>query len=197
MKKNVEQVIMKMVNERKHEDSSYVGLLNFNAIDNSDEEIEVLFDNFEFFKNLNEKNQKFIERLGDKMMLEVMTTEGLLTDENIYLFRYFSKIIGIKNIYNFGRNYKLSLDNFTRRINRATVLFEFIKEIKNGKVFCIGNELYGLTSAFNISDNNWYDWCVLKKDQILKKVYKVKDEEIIKVEVAKALQIARPITMTF
>lgn len=195
--KNVEQVMMKMVNERKYEDSSYVGLLNFNAIDNSDEEIEVLFDNFEFFKNLNEKNQKFIERLGDKMMLEVMTTEGLLTDENIYLFRYFSKIIGIKNIYNFGRNYKLSLDNFTRRINRATVLFEFIKEIKNGKVFCIGNELYGLTSAFNISDNNWYDWCILKKDQILKKVYKVEDEEIIKVEVAKALQIARPITMTF
>lgn len=195
--KNVEQVIMKMVNERKHEDSSYVGLLNFNAIDNSDEEIEVIFDNFEFFKNLNEKNQKFIERLGDKMMLEVMTTEGLLTDENIYLFRYFSKIIGIKNIYNFGRNYKLSLDNFTRRINRATVLFEFIKEIKNGKVFCIGNELYGLTSSFNISDNNWYDWCVLKKDQILKRVYKVEDEEIIKVEVAKALQIARPITMTF
>ncbi len=195
--KNVEQVMMKMVNERKHEDSSYVGLLNFNAIDNSDEEIEVIFDNFEFFKNLNEKNQKFIERLGDKMMLEVMTTEGLLTDENIYLFRYFSKIIGIKNIYNFGRNYKLSLDNFTRRINRATVLFEFIKEIKNGKVFCIGNELYGLTSAFNISDNNWYDWCVLKKDQILKRVYKVEDEEIIKVEVAKALQIARPITMTF
>ena len=195
--KNVEQVIMKMVNERKHEDISYVGLLNFNAIDNSDEEIEVLFDNFEFFKNLNEKNQKFIERLGDKMMLEVMTTEGLLTDENIYLFRYFSKIIGIKNIYNFGRNYKLSLDNFTRRINRATVLFEFIKEIKNGKVFCIGNELYGLTSSFNISDNNWYDWCVLKKDQILKRVYKVEDEEIIKVEVAKALQIARPITMTF
>ena len=195
--KNVEQVMMKMVNERKYEDSSYVGLLNFNAIDNSDEEIEVLFDNFEFFKNLNEKNQKFIERLGDKMMLEVMTTEGLLTDENIYLFRYFTKVIGIKNIYNFGRNYKLSLDNFTRRINRATVLFEFIKEIKNGKVFCIGNELYGLTSAFNISDNNWYDWCVLKKDQILKKVYKVEDEEIIKVEVAKALQIARPITMTF
>lgn len=195
--KNVEQVMMKMVNERKYEDSSYVGLLNFNAIDNSDEEIEVIFDNFEFFKNLNEKNQKFIERLGDKMMLEVMTTEGLLTDENIYLFRYFSKIIGIKNIYNFGRNYKLSLDNFTRRINRATVLFEFIKEIKNGKVFCIGNELYGLTSAFNISDNNWYDWCILKKDQILKKVYKVEDEEIIKVEVAKALQIARPITMTF
>lgn len=195
--KNVEQVMMKMVNERKYEDSSYVGLLNFNAIDNSDEEIEVLFDNFEFFKNLNEKNQKFIERLGDKMMLEVMTTEGLLTDENIYLFRYFTKVIGIKNIYNFGRNYKLSLDNFTRRINRATVLFEFIKEIKNGKVFCIGNELYGLTSAFNISDNNWYDWCVLKKDQILKKVYKVEDEEIIKVEVTKALQIARPITMTF
>nr|DAU69193.1 MAG TPA: hypothetical protein [Caudoviricetes sp.] len=195
--KNVEQVMMKMVNERKHEDSSYVGLLNFNAIDNSDEEIEVIFDNFEFFKNLNEKNQKFIERLGDKMMLEVMTTEGLLTDENMYLFRYFSKIIGIKNIYRFGRNYKLSLDNFTRRINRATVLFEFIKEIKNGKVFCIGNELYGLTSAFNISDNNWYDWCVLKKDQILKRVYKVEDEEIIKVEVTKALQIARPITMTF
>lgn len=195
--KNVEQVMMKMVNERKYEDSSYVGLLNFNAIDNSDEEIEVIFDNFEFFKNLNEKNQKFIERLGDKMMLEVMTTEGLLTDENIYLFRYFSKLVGIKNIYNFGRNYKLSLDNFTRRINRATILFEFIKEIKNGKVFCIGNELYGLTSAFNISDNNWYDWCVLKKDQLLKRVYKVEDEEIIKVEVAKALQIARPITMTF
>lgn len=195
--KNVEQVMMKMVNERKYEDSSYVGLLNFNAIDNSDEEIEVIFDNFEFFKNLNEKNQKFIERLGDKMMLEVMTTEGLLTDENIYLFRYFSKLVGIKNIYNFGRNYKLSLDNFTRRINRATILFEFIKEIKNGKVFCIGNELYGLTSAFNISDNNWYDWCVLKKDQLLKRVYKVEDEEIIKVNVVKALQIARPITMTF
>jgi hypothetical protein len=195
--KNVEQVMLKMINERKYEDSSYVGLLNFNAIDNSDEEIEVIFDNFEFFKNLNEKNQKFIERLGDKMMLEVMTTEGLLTDENIYLFRYFSKLVGIKNIYNFGRNYKLSLDNFTRRINRATILFEFIKEIKNGKVFCIGNELYGLTSAFNISDNNWYDWCVLKKDQILKRVYKVEDEEIIKVNVVKALQIARPITMTF
>lgn len=195
--KNVEEVMLKMINERKYEDSSYVGLLNFNAIDNSDEELEVIFDNFEFFKNLNEKNQKFIERLGDKMMLEVMTTEGLLTDENIYLFRYFSKLVGIKNIYNFGRNYKLSLDNFTRRINRATILFEFIKEIKNGKVFCIGNELYGLTSAFNISDNNWYDWCVLKKDQLLKRVYKVEDEEIIKVEVAKALQIARPITMTF
>ena len=195
--KNVEEVMLKMINERKYEDSSYVGLLNFNAIDNSDEEIEVIFDNFEFFKNLNEKNQKFIERLGDKMMLEVMTTEGLLTDENIYLFRYFSKLVGIKNIYNFGRNYKLSLDNFTRRINRATILFEFIKEIKNGKVFCIGNELYGLTSAFNISDDNWYNWCVLKKDQLLKRVYKVEDEEIIKVEVAKALQIARPITMTF
>lgn len=195
--KNVEEVMLKMINERKYEDSSYVGLLNFNAIDNSDEEIEVIFDNFEFFKNLNEKNQKFIERLGDKMMLEVMTTEGLLTDENIYLFRYFSKLVGIKNIYNFGRNYKLSLDNFTRRINRATILFEFIKEIKNGKVFCIGNELYGLTSAFNISDNNWYDWCVLKKDQLLKRVYKVEDEEIIKVNVVKALQIARPITMTF
>lgn len=195
--KNVEEVMLKMVSERKHEDSSYVGLLNFNAIDNSDDEIDVLFDNFDFFKNLNEKNKKFIERLGDKMMLEVMTTEGLLTNENIYLFRYFSKIIGIKNIYNFGRKYKLSLDNFTRRINRATILFEFIKEIKNGKVFCIGNELYGLTSAFNISDDNWYDWCVLKKDQILKRVYKVEDEEIIKVEVVKALQIARPITMTF
>lgn len=195
--KNVEEVMLKMVSERKHEDSSYVGLLNFNAIDNSDDEIDVLFDNFDFFKNLNEKNKKFIERLGDKMMLEVMTTEGLLTNENIYLFRYFSKIIGIKNIYNFGRKYKLSLDNFTRRINRATILFEFIKEIKNGKVFCIGNELYGLTSAFNISDDNWYDWCVLKKDQILKRVYKVEDEEIIKVEITKALQIARPITMTF
>lgn len=195
--KNVEEVMLKMINERKYEDSSYVGLLNFNAIDNSDEEIEVIFDNFEFFKNLNEKNQKFIERLGDKMMLEVMTTEGLLTDENIYLFRYFSKLVGIKNIYNFGRNYKLSLDNFTRRINRATILFEFIKEIKNGKVFCIGNELYGLTSAFNISDDNWYNWCVLKKDQLLKRVYKVEDEEIIKVNVVKALQIARPITMTF
>lgn len=195
--KNVEEVMLKMVSERKHEDSSYVGLLNFNAIDNSDDEIDVLFDNFDFFKNLNEKNKKFIERLGDKMMLEVMTTEGLLTNENIYLFRYFSKIIGIKNIYNFGRKYKLSLDNFTRRINRATILFEFIKEIKNGKVFCIGNELYGLTSTFNISDDNWYDWCVLKKDQILKRVYKVEDEEIIKVEITKALQIARPITMTF
>ena len=195
--KNVEEVMLKMVSERKHEDSSYVGLLNFNAIDNSDDEIDVLFDNFDFFKNLNEKNKKFIERLGDKMMLEVMTTEGLLTNENIYLFRYFSKIIGIKNIYNFGRKYKLSLDNFTRRINRATILFEFIKELKDGKVFCIGNELYGLTSAFNISDDNWYDWCVLKKDQILKRVYKVEDEEIIKVEITKALQIARPITMTF
>lgn len=195
--KNVEEVMLKMVSERKHEDSSYVGLLNFNAIDNSDDELDVLFDNFDFFKNLNEKNQKFIERLGDKMMLEVMTTEGLLTNENIYLFRYFSKIIGIKNIYNFGRKYKLSLDNFTRRINRATILFEFIKELKDGKVFCIGNELYGLTSAFNISDDNWYDWCVLKKDQILKRVYKVEDEEIIKVEITKALQIARPITMTF
>lgn len=195
--KNVEEVMLKMVSERKHEDSSYVGLLNFNAIDNSDDEIDVLFDNFDFFKNLNEKNKKFIERLGDKMMLEVMTTEGLLTNENIYLFRYFSKIIGIKNIYNFGRKYKLSLDNFTRRINRATILFEFIKELKDGKVFCIGNELYGLTSAFNISDDNWYEWCVLKKDQILKRVYKVEDEEIIKVEVVKALQIARPITMTF
>lgn len=195
--KNVEEVMLKMVSERKHEDSSYVGLLNFNAIDNSDDEIDVLFDNFDFFKNLNEKNKKFIERLGDKMMLEVMTTEGLLTNENIYLFRYFSKIIGIKNIYNFGKKYKLSLDNFTRRINRATILFEFIKELKDGKVFCIGNELYGLTSAFNISDDNWYDWCVLKKDQILKRVYKVEDEEIIKVEVVKALQIARPITMTF
>lgn len=195
--KNVEEVMLKMVSERKHEDSSYVGLLNFNAIDNSDDELDVLFDNFDFFKNLNEKNKKFIERLGDKMMLEVMTTEGLLTNENIYLFRYFSKIIGIKNIYNFGRKYKLSLDNFTRRINRATILFEFIKELKDGKVFCIGNELYGLTSAFNISDDNWYDWCVLKKDQILKRVYKVEDEEIIKVNVVKALQIARPITMTF
>lgn len=195
--KNVEEVMLKMVSERKHEDSSYVGLLNFNAIDNSDDELDVLFDNFDFFKNLNEKNKKFIERLGDKMMLEVMTTEGLLTNENIYLFRYFSKIIGIKNIYNFGRKYKLSLDNFTRRINRATILFEFIKELKDGKVFCIGNELYGLTSAFNISDDNWYDWCVLKKDQILKRVYKVEDEEIIKVEITKALQIARPITMTF
>ena len=195
--KNVEEVMLKMVSERKHEDSNYVGLLNFNAIDNSDDELDVLFDNFDFFKNLNEKNKKFIERLGDKMMLEVMTTEGLLTNENIYLFRYFSKIIGIKNIYNFGRKYKLSLDNFTRRINRATILFEFIKELKDGKVFCIGDELYGLTSAFNISDDNWYDWCVLKKDQILKRVYKVEDEEIIKVEIAKALQIARPITMTF
>lgn len=195
--KNVEEVMLKMVSERKHEDSSYVGLLNFNAIDNSDDELDVLFDNFDFFKNLNEKNKKFIERLGDKMMLEVMTTEGLLTNENIYLFRYFSKIIGIKNIYNFGRKYKLSLDNFTRRINRATILFEFIKELKDGKVFCIGNELYGLTSAFNISDDNWYDWCVLKKDQILKRVYKVEGEEIIKVEITKALQIARPITMTF
>lgn len=195
--KNVEEVMLKMVSERKHEDSNYVGLLNFNAIDNSDDELDVLFDNFDFFKNLNEKNKKFIERLGDKMMLEVMTTEGLLTNENIYLFRYFSKIIGIKNIYNFGRKYKLSLDNFTRRINRATILFEFIKELKDGKVFCIGNELYALTSAFNISDDNWYDWCVLKKDQILKKVYKVEDEEIIKVEITKALQIARPITMTF
>lgn len=195
--KNVEEVMLKMVSERKHEDSSYVGLLNFNAIDNSDDELDALFDNFDFFKNLNEKNKKFIERLGDKMMLEVMTTEGLLTNENIYLFRYFSKIIGIKNIYNFGRKYKLSLDNFTRRINRATILFEFIKELKDGKVFCIGNELYGLTSAFNISDDNWYDWCVLKKDQILKRVYKVEDEEIIKVEITKALQIARPITMTF
>lgn len=195
--KNVEDVMLKMVSERKHEDSSYVGLLNFNAIDNSDDELDVLFDNFDFFKNLNEKNKKFIERLGDKMMLEVMTTEGLLTNENIYLFRYFSKIIGIKNIYNFGRKYKLSLDNFTRRINRATILFEFIKELKDGKVFCIGNELYGLTSAFNISDDNWYDWCVLKKDQIVKRVYKVEDEEIIKVNVVKALQIARPITMTF
>lgn len=195
--KNVEEVMLKMVSERKHEDSSYVGLLNFNAIDNSDDELDVLFDNFDFFKNLNEKNKKFIERLGDKMMLEVMTTEGLLTNENIYLFRYFSKIIGIKNIYNFGRKYKLSLDNFTRRINRATILFEFIKELKDGKVFCIGDELYGLTSAFNISDDNWYDWCVLKKDQILKRVYKVEDEEIIKVEITKALQIARPITMTF
>lgn len=195
--KNVEQVILKMISERKHEDSSYVGLLNFNAIDNSDNEEEVLVDNIDFFKNLNEKNQKFIQRLGDKMMLEVMTTEGLLTDENMYLFRYFSKIIGIKNIYNFGRKYKLSLDNFTRRINRATILFELIKEIKYGKVFCIGNELYGLTSSFNISDDNWYRWCVLKKDQILKKVYKVEDEEIIKIEVVKALQVARPITMTF
>lgn len=195
--KNVEEVMLKMVSERKHEDSSYVGLLNFNAIDNSDDELDVLFDNFDFFKNLNEKNKKFIERLGDKMMLEVMTTEGLLTNENIYLFRYFSKIIGIKNIYNFGRKYKLSLDNFTRRINRATILFEFIKELKDGKVFCIQDELYGLTSAFNISDDNWYDWCVLKKDQILKRVYKVEDEEIIKVNVVKALQIARPITMTF
>lgn len=195
--KNVEEVMLKMVSERKHEDSSYVGLLNFNAIDNSDDELDVLFDNFDFFKNLNEKNKKFIERLGDKMMLEVMTTEGLLTNENIYLFRYFSKIIGIKNIYNFGRKYKLSLDNFTRRINRATILFEFIKELKDGKVFCIQDELYGLTSAFNISDDNWYDWCVLKKDQILKRVYKVEDEEIIKVKVVKALQIARPITMTF
>lgn len=195
--KNVEDVMLKMVSKRKHEDSNYVGLLNFNAIDNSDDELDVLFDNFDFFKNLNEKNKKFIERLGDKMMLEVMTTEGLLTNENIYLFRYFSKIIGIKNIYNFGRKYKLSLDNFTRRINRATILFEFIKELKDGKVFCIGNELYGLTSAFNISDDNWYDWCVLKKDQILKRVYKVEDEEIIKVEITKALQIARPITMTF
>lgn len=195
--KNVEEVMLKMVSERKHEDSSYVGLLNFNAIDNSDDELDVLFDNFDFFKNLNEKNKKFIERLGDKMMLEVMTTEGLLTNENIYLFRYFSKIIGIKNIYNFGRKYKLSLDNFTRRINRATILFEFIKELKDGKVFCIGNELYGLTSAFNVSDDNWYEWCVLKKDQILKRVYKVEDEEIIKVEITKALQIARPITMTF
>lgn len=195
--KNVEEVMLKMVSERKHEDSNYVGLLNFNAIDNSDDELDALFDNFDFFKNLNEKNKKFIERLGDKMMLEVMTTEGLLTNENIYLFRYFSKIIGIKNIYNFGRKYKLSLDNFTRRINRATILFEFIKELKDGKVFCIGNELYGLTSAFNISDDNWYDWCVLKKDQILKRVYKVEDEEIIKVEITKALQIARPITMTF
>lgn len=195
--KNVEQVILKMVNERKHEDSSYVGLLNFNAIDNSDDEKDVLLDNIDFFKNLNEKNQNFIQRLGDKMMLEVMTTEGLLTDENMYLFRYFSKVIGIKNIYSFGRKYKLSLDNFTRRINRATILFELIKEIKTGKVFCIGNELYGLTSSFNISDDNWYRWCVLKKDQILKKVYKVEDEEIIKIEVVKALQIARPITMTF
>lgn len=195
--KNVEEVMLKMVSERKHEDSSFVGLLNFNAIDNSDDELDVLFDNFDFFKNLNEKNKKFIERLGDKMMLEVMTTEGLLTNENIYLFRYFSKIIGIKNIYNFGRKYKLSLDNFTRRINRATILFEFIKELKDGKVFCIQDELYGLTSAFNISDDNWYDWCVLKKDQILKRVYKVEDEEIIKVKVVKALQIARPITMTF
>ena len=195
--KNVEEVMLKMVSERKHEDSNYVGLLNFNAIDNSDDELDVLFDNFDFFKNLNEKNKKFIERLGDKMMLEVMTTEGLLTNENIYLFRYFSKIIGIKNIYNFGRKYKLSLDNFTRRINRATILFEFIKELKDGKVFCIGNELYGLTSAFNISDDNWYEWCVLKKEQILKRVYKVEDEEIIKVEITKALQIARPITMTF
>ena len=195
--KNVEEVMLKMVSERKHKDSNYVGLLNFNAIDNSDDELDVLFDNFDFFKNLNEKNKKFIERLGDKMMLEVMTTEGLLTNENIYLFRYFSKIIGIKNIYNFGRKYKLSLDNFTRRINRATILFEFIKELKDGKVFCIGNELYGLTSAFNISDDNWYEWCVLKKDQILKRVYKVEDEEIIKVEITKALQIARPITMTF
>ncbi len=195
--KNVEQVILKMVNERKHEDSSYVGLLNFNAIDNSDDEKDVLLDNIDFFNNLNEKNQKFIQRLGDKMMLEVMTTEGLLTDENMYLFRYFSKVIGIKNIYNFGRKYKLTLDNFTRRINRATILFELIKEIKCGKVFCIGNELYGLTSSFNISDDNWYRWCVLKKDQILKKVYKVEDEEIIKIEVVKALQIARPITMTF
>lgn len=195
--KNVEEVMLKMVSERKHEDSSYVGLLNFNAIDNSDDELDVLFDNFDFFKNLNEKNKKFIERLGDKMMLEVMTTEGLLTNENIYLFRYFSKIIGIKNIYNFGRKYKLSLDNFTRRINRATILFEFIKELKDGKVFCIGDDLYGLTSAFNISDDNWYEWCVLKKDQILKRVYKVEDEEIIKVEITKALQIARPITMTF
>lgn len=195
--KNVEEVMLKMVSERKYEDSNYVGLLNFNAIDNSDDELDVLFDNFDFFKNLNEKNKKFIERLGDKMMLEVMTTEGLLTNENIYLFRYFSKIIGIKNIYNFGRKYKLSLDNFTRRINRATILFEFIKELKDGKVFCIGNELYGLTSTFNISDDNWYDWCVLKKDQILKRVYKVEDEEIIKVEITKALQIARPITMTF
>lgn len=195
--KNVEEVMLKMVSERKHEDSNYVGLLNFNAIDNSDDELDVLFDNFDFFKNLNEKNKKFIERLGDKMMLEVMTTEGLLTNENIYLFRYFSKIIGIKNIYNFGRKYKLSLDNFTRRINRATILFEFIKELKDGKVFYIGNELYGLTSAFNISDDNWYDWCVLKKDQILKRVYKVEDEEIIKVEITKALQIVRPITMTF
>lgn len=195
--KNVEEVMLKMVSERKHEDSSYVGLLNFNAIDNSDDELDVLFDNFDFFKNLNEKNKKFIERLGDKMMLEVMTTEGLLTNENIYLFRYFSKIIGIKNIYNFGRKYKLSLDNFTRRINRATILFEFIKELKDGKVFCIQDELYGLTSAFNISDDNWYNWCVLKKDQILKRVYKVEDEEIIKVKVVKALQIARPITMTF
>lgn len=195
--KNVEEVMLKMVSERKHEDSSYVGLLNFNAIDNSDDELDVLFDNFDFFKNLNEKNKKFIERLGDKMMLEVMTTEGLLTNENIYLFRYFSKIIGIKNIYNFGRKYKLSLDNFTRRINRATILFEFIKELKDGKVFCIGTELYGLTSAFNVSDDNWYEWCVLKKDQILKRVYKVEDEEIIKVEITKALQIARPITMTF
>ena len=194
--KNVEQVILKMVNERKHEDSSYVGLLNFNAIDNSDDEKDVLLDNIDFFNNLNEKNQKFIQRLGDKMMLEVMTTEGLLTDENMYLFRYFSKVIGIKNIYNFGRKYKLTLDNFTRRINRATILFELIKEIKCGKVFCIGNELYGLTSSFNISDDNWYRWCVLKKDQILKKVYKVEDEEIIKIEVVKALQIARPITMT-
>lgn len=195
--KNVEQVISKMIKERKHEDSSYVGLLNFNAIDNSDNEKDVLLDNIDFFENLNEKNQKFIQRLGDKMMLEVMTTEGLLTDENMYLFRYFSKVIGIKNIYSFGRKYKLSLDNFTRRINRATILYELIKEIKTGKVFCIGNELYGLTSSFNISDDNWYRWCVLKKDQILKKVYKVEDEEIIKIEVVKALQIARPITMTF
>ena len=195
--KNVEQVISKMIKERKHEDSSYVGLLNFNAIDNSDNEKDVLLDNIDFFENLNEKNQKFIQRLGDKMMLEVMTTEGLLTDENMYLFRYFSKVIGIKNIYSFGRKYKLSLDNFTRRINRATILFELIKEIKTGKVFCIGNELYGLTSSFNISDDNWYRWCILKKDQILKKVYKVEDEEIIKIEVVKALQIARPISMTF
>lgn len=195
--KNVKQVTLKMMKERKHEDSNFVGLLNFNAIDDSDIEKDVILDNIEFFENLNEKNQKFIQRLGDKMMIEVMSTEGLITNENMYLFRYFSKLIGIKNIYNFGKNYKISLDRFTRRTNRATILFALIKEIKSGKVFCIGNELYGLASSFNISDDNWYRWCVLKKDQILKKVYKFEDEEIIKVEVTKALQIARPITMTF
>lgn len=195
--KNVEEVMLKMVSERKHEDSSYVGLLNFNAIDNSDDELDVLFDNFDFFKNLNEKNKKFIERLGDKMMLEVMTTEGLLTNENIYLFRYFSKIIGIKNIYNFGRKYKLSLDNFTRRINRATILFEFIKEIKSGKVFCINNTLYGLTSAFNVTDDNWFLWSILKTERVIKKVYEIEDEEIIKVEISKALEVVKPIAMIF
>lgn len=194
--RNVKQDVQRMIKEKKHLDENFMGKKI-----HEEEAVKVekvIKDNLILFDTLEEADKNFVAKLGEKTLMQFMSTFAIIDD--IKLVKHFVREIGIRNAIDFGNSYKLVPECYNIYYNPFTIIATLIEELKYGNIYCIGDNLYGTLDSFPIAKYNIYEWGNMKITKKVKKIASIslnENDDIYCVNRKEALKFLVPKVIRF